>query len=366
MSLLLSCPAGPTPSICAPSKDDVMDSVLGLLPPGPAWEGAQIEGTVQHTYWRAYANVLNHLYSRMCAFVDEFYCKTANESLDQWIEEYGLNAECDPYGHNLCIKVAAEGGSTCEYFVKIAQLSGWSITCEDTRDIPEPIAGCFEVGCTSLGPTPTYAGRGSMLGYGQRGVCEYGEVVHHPDVAKWEAGHTAGSQCTVPGSNLGHGPDAEESCCFIVGYYDFTTPVRPFVPDFCQGISDTIYFDCPRVGIPGDGVITPISPTAGAYDDNGNYSEWGHAFVWKVIVDMAASEAAQAQVAAEVTPNTDPTSQAGCLMAGNITFPNADGEIGGSPLCNNNTVGVVPTFVLCFLNLIKPAHTVLNVEILQS
>eukprot|EP01032_Pedospumella_encystans_P037425 gene37425-42386_t len=44
--------------------------------------------------------------------------------------------------------------------------------------------------------------------------------------------------------------------------------------------------------------------------------------------------------------------------------PNADGEIGGTPICNDNTVGDTPTFVLCFLNRIKPAHTVLNVEIL--
>ncbi|KAH2205604.1 hypothetical protein KXV58_006010, partial [Aspergillus fumigatus] len=99
--------------------------------------------------------------------------------------------------------------------------------------------------------------------------------------------------------------------------------------------------------------------TAGAYDDNGNYSEWGHAFVWTVTVDLAASQAAQAAQAA-AAPNTDPGSQAGCLMAGNITFPNADGEIGGTPICNDNTVGDTPTFVLCFLNRIKPAHTVLN------
>ncbi|KAH2277498.1 hypothetical protein KXV50_006667, partial [Aspergillus fumigatus] len=160
--------------------------------------------------------------------------------------------------------------------------------------------------------------------------------------------------------NLGQGPDTDESCCFICGYYDFNPPdnVAPS-STYCQDEALRFDFECPRTDVPSDGVITPKLHTAGAYDDNGNYSEWGHAFVWTVTVDLAASQAAQAAQAA-AAPNTDPGSQAGCLMAGNITFPNADGEIGGTPICNDNTVGDTPTFVLCFLNRIKPAHTVLN------
>ncbi|TNY10624.1 hypothetical protein EW662_21980, partial [Escherichia coli] len=76
--------------------------------------------------------MLSYTYQRLCKYVDEFFCKTVNESLDQWIAEYGLDDECDPYGHSLCIKVAAQGGATCDYFVQMAQLSGWSIACEDT------------------------------------------------------------------------------------------------------------------------------------------------------------------------------------------------------------------------------------------
>ncbi len=90
------------------------------MPPGPAWDGAAVEGTVQNSYWRAYANVLSYTYQRLCKYVDEFFCKTVNESLDQWIAEYGLDDECDPYGHNL-LQVEVARWSGC---VEVARWSG--------------------------------------------------------------------------------------------------------------------------------------------------------------------------------------------------------------------------------------------------
>ncbi|KAH2144788.1 hypothetical protein KXW37_004023, partial [Aspergillus fumigatus] len=77
------------PHWCPQNTDDALPAVLGLMPPGPAWDGAAVEGTVQNSYWRAYANVLSYTYQRLCKYVDEFFCKTVNESLDQWIAEYG-------------------------------------------------------------------------------------------------------------------------------------------------------------------------------------------------------------------------------------------------------------------------------------
>jgi uncharacterized protein YmfQ (DUF2313 family) len=361
---LLSCPSGPQPNWCPRTTDDVLPTVLGLLPPGPVWDGAKVEGTVQNTYWRAYASVLGYTYGRLCDFVDEFFCHTVKESLDQWIEEYGLDDPCDPYGHNLCVKVAAQGGTTCDYFVQMAALSGWTITC-DTPDINDPVAGCFEVGCTPLGPTPQYVGIGSRIGYGQRGSCVYGEVVQHPDPGKWENGHTAGSLCVVPGSNLGQGPDTDESCCFIVGYYNFDAPGVVTSSDFCQGMGTTINFDCPRTGIEPDS--TPCTSTVGQtrnLDDNLNYSDWGHAFVWEVTVDIGASQAAQAATAPP--PNPDETvSAAGNFMVGLPLFSTDGSSPGGTPLCFDNTVGAVPTFALCFLERIKPAHTTINVKVIQ-
>src|SRR5262245_57634042 len=114
MSILLSCPQGQQPNWCPQSTDDALTSVLGLLPQGPVFEGASVPGTVQNSYWRAFASVLAYFYSRTCAYVDEFFCATVNESRDQWIAEYALNDPCDPYGNNLCLKVAADGGATCE------------------------------------------------------------------------------------------------------------------------------------------------------------------------------------------------------------------------------------------------------------
>lgn len=360
---LLSCPSGPQPDWCPRTTDDALPAVLGLLPPGPAWEGAQIEGTVQNAYWRAFANLLGFTYGRLCDFVDEFFCHSVKESLDQWIEEYGLDDECDPYGHNLCVKVAAQGGATCDYFVQMAALSGWIITC-DTVQIDEPIAGCFQVGCTSLGPTPVYIG-GSALGFGQEGACFFGEVTAHPDPTVWETTRAVGAICKVPGSNLGLGPDEAESCCFIVGYYDFNATPVVTSSDYCQNDNDTITFDCPQSFRPGEGIPTPDrSRELRGTDDTGNYSEWGHSYLWEVGIDIAASQAAQ--VAAAPPPDPDQTiSAAGNFMVGLPLFTTDGTSAGGTPLCFDNPVGAQPTFALCFLERIKPAHTQLNVKVIQ-
>lgn len=352
---------GPSETWCPRTIDEAMLGVQGLFPPGPAFHAVNIEGTTQYQYWRALADVLAYTYDRLCAYVDEFFCATVNESRDQWIEEYGLNDPCDPYGYNLCVKVAAQGGATCDAFVEMASLSGWVISCYDNSKDPEPIAGCFEIGCTPLGPTPTFNPRGSRLGYGQIGTCNYGEVVKHPEPEHWNTTKTYLASCTVPGSNLGEGPDTDESCCFIVGYYDMTPRTPVFTADFCRDQGNTITFECPRVNIPGDTNPMPVPRETGVFDDTGNYSEWGNAFVWTVTVDTAASQSSQAGQAS--TPNTDPSSQAGCLMAGNIQLP--DGSLGGTPLCADVTAADQSSFALCFLDRIKPAHTVLNVEVLQ-
>lgn len=321
-----------------------------------------VEGTSQHRFWRSYASVLAYTYDRLCSFVDEFFCATVNESLDQWKEEYGLNDECDPYGNNLCIKVAAQGGVTCDYFVEMARLSGYVIECEDTSQMPEPIAGCFEVGCTPMGPTPTFNPRGSTLGYGVQGVCVYGEVVDHPDPEKWENGKTKDAYCPVPGSNLGFGPDEDESCCFIVGYYDLSVAKVDPISTYCQDRSHTIFFDCPANNMTANAAPCPVPPTVDVFDSTGNYTEWGQAFTWQVTVDLAASTAAQ--IEAQPTPDPDmPISAAGNFMVGTALF-STDNQPSGTPLCFDNPVGATPTFILCFLERIKPAHTTLNVRVI--
>jgi hypothetical protein len=355
--------------------------VLGLLPPGPAWEAAGITGTIQNQYWSSFANLIGYTYGRLCAFVNEFFCATVNESMDQWVAEYGLDDPCDPYGFNLCVKVAAESVTTCPEFVAISALSGWVITCTD--QYIDPIAGCSMAGCTQLGPTPVYNPMGSALGTGDECLCNYGEVTKHPDPTKWQNGNTAGAICPVPGTTLGQGSlGYDEPCCHPCGYYTFAVDPATIREDACQ-ISDTILFDCPANNFEQAGIPCPEVPTVGWKDSTGNYTDWGQAFCWQVTVDIAASRLLQqanaaAALAAEnnfiiqqggtpPAPYTSP--QAGWFptnaMAGNIPSNVANALYGGTYLCSDSTASSDPTFALCFLDLIKPAHTTLNVKVIQ-
>lgn len=358
---MTACPTGVQDSNwCPKTTDDVLPSVLALLPLGPAWSASSVEGTVQNGYWRTLANVLGFAYGRLCAFYDECFCSTVSESLDQWAKDYGLDDPCDPYGGNLCAKVASQGGAKCEDFVAAAEAIGWVVTCTDLSQEPEPIAGCFEVGCTMLGETPVFNPLGTALGLSELYPCNYGQVVNHPDPDKWENGKQFGASCPVPGSNLGFGPDENESCCFIVGYYD-TTPVSVAVETtYCQGYSDTILFDCPS-SYPENAEL-PKPADYGWYDKNNNYTQWGNAFTWRLTVDVAASRALQAGNAPVVVePNT--YSAAGQFMAGNIPFEDAGGQVGGSPLCSPNNAA--SAFAICALERIAPAHTQLTYEVIQ-
>jgi hypothetical protein len=95
------------------------------------------------------------VYQRLCAYWKEFYCNTAVESIDQWLLDYGLPDPCDPYGDNLCAKVTAVGGQSCETFVNLAQSTGWVISCENMVDvINEAYAGNMIAGCAQCSTTP--------------------------------------------------------------------------------------------------------------------------------------------------------------------------------------------------------------------
>ena len=98
---------------CPSTTDEVLPSVLGLLPHGPAWEASQVKGTVMNMFWRSVAAALAYLHLRLCAYVPEFFCATVVESRDQWNAEYGIGIDsCDPYGYSLCAKETTLGTST--------------------------------------------------------------------------------------------------------------------------------------------------------------------------------------------------------------------------------------------------------------
>lgn len=131
-----------------PSAEEITEQALALLPRGRAWP--REEGTVLRQYWRAVAEVVAFLVARICALRLEFWCATHSETHDQWMIEYGLPDACDPFP-DLCTKVAAIGGTRCEYYAAVAARAGWSIDCGVVdSDCGTPV-GNFEVGCSEIG-----------------------------------------------------------------------------------------------------------------------------------------------------------------------------------------------------------------------
>ncbi len=143
----------PAPLRC-PTPGEVLASTMALLPRGRAWqstEGGPKPGVVQAfdspafddeafqtktrppsvllQFWQAVAQVFSFVNARLCDLRLEFWCATHKETHDLWMLEYGLPDECDPFP-DLCTKVAAIGGTRCEYYAFIAARAGWDISCE--------------------------------------------------------------------------------------------------------------------------------------------------------------------------------------------------------------------------------------------
>lgn len=108
-------------------------------------------GFVQAGYTAAIAAVRNYIETRLCALRLEFWCQTHTETHDQWLVEYGLPDPCDPFP-DLCTKVAAIGGTRCEYYAEIASRMGWTIDCVTAINDCGAEAGCAEAGCAMAGP----------------------------------------------------------------------------------------------------------------------------------------------------------------------------------------------------------------------
>lgn len=148
--------ARPAPLRC-PTAAEVLQSALALLPRGRAWqsnEGGPVagydppfaggpysdafaigsrRGSVLHKFWQAVADVFAFVNQRLCDLRLEFWCATHKETHDLWMAEYGLPDPCDPFP-DLCAKVAALGGTRCEYYADVAARAGWSISCEDSAN----------------------------------------------------------------------------------------------------------------------------------------------------------------------------------------------------------------------------------------
>lgn len=165
-----------------PTKDDALAAVLALLPRGRAWQSHDSgpephhdavfdpavfdpavfdtesrEGSTLYRFWEAVANVLTFANQRLCALINEMFCATQVETRPEWMTEFGLPDACDPFP-DLCTKVAAIGGSRCEYFAAIAARAGWSIDCIDTA-----VACGGQMGCSQIGTSARYGGQQATL-----------------------------------------------------------------------------------------------------------------------------------------------------------------------------------------------------------
>ncbi|WP_243368856.1 hypothetical protein [Microvirga solisilvae] len=114
-----------------PTRDEIVQQALPLLPRGRAWqthEGGPQPGSVLYRFWLAVAEHFEFVNRRICDIYAEFFCRTASETLDLWMAEYGLPDPCDPYA-DLCARVAAYEGARCEDYVAAAARNGWVIEC---------------------------------------------------------------------------------------------------------------------------------------------------------------------------------------------------------------------------------------------
>lgn len=162
--------------ICA-TPDQITGELIALLPQGRAWgthDGGPFPGSISYLFWYAVATVLSWLEAAVCAMVLEFFCASTVQKRDAWMADYNLPDGCDPFP-DLCTKVAALGGTRCDYYTAVCAQAGWAITCIDLYDAcgvrasqGGAMAGCCIAGqglaaaqmfiSVSLSNSPAYAG----------------------------------------------------------------------------------------------------------------------------------------------------------------------------------------------------------------
>lgn len=137
----------PAPLRC-PTAPEILASALKILPKGRAWqsnEGGPRVGAWLYRFWQSVAEAFAFANQRLCDLRLEFWCATHNETHDLWMAEYGLPDACDPFP-DLCAKVAAMGGTRCEYYAAVAARAGWSVACVINNKRCGSKAGCARAG----------------------------------------------------------------------------------------------------------------------------------------------------------------------------------------------------------------------------
>ena len=198
------CATMEVPDRC-PTIDEEHAQILAMLPRGRAWrspEGGPEPGSVLWGYWRAVAAEMQHVDARLCDLKAEFVCGTAAETLDLWQTDHGLPDMCDPFG-DVCAKVAAQGGSRCEYFRVVAAAHGWSIDCVDVRTDCAARCDCAEADAAVAG--------------GGLAPDRYVIIVHAGDSPAWTvpAGADLEADCYEADREVSCGPDLAPLQCLM-------------------------------------------------------------------------------------------------------------------------------------------------------
>jgi hypothetical protein len=146
----LTCaPASSGPLVC-PTLEQSIVATAALLARGRAWPAGNPAvitvflawlpslagsvpsvwptGYVQAGFVAAIGAVRNFLETRLCALREEFWCASANETRDLWLQEYALPDPCDPLA-DLCTRAVPASGVRCSDYAALAARAGWTIDC---------------------------------------------------------------------------------------------------------------------------------------------------------------------------------------------------------------------------------------------
>jgi len=229
---------------CDRTIEDHLGMVEQLLPQGRAWP--RDPGSNLMRFWTAFADTMKQAEDRICSLTNEFFCDTADETIQSWYDTYDMtlpeepDPDTDPAcldpafviedkrREELCAVVTRTGGNDCPYFTEVALASNWVIDCTDLAGItPITMAGCMQAGCDQLGITAIPRPAGSSLGLSALGTTD-GRAVDYPAKDSFEQqSSNAGAPCgVIPGSPLGCGPISGD-CCNIAGYYELPENVGP-------------------------------------------------------------------------------------------------------------------------------------------
>lgn len=136
------------------TTNDYLHQLDALLPRGPIWR--RREGTLLDSILFAVATEASRIDARAFAIIEENDPRTAQETLQQWFEDWGVPSTClavlaDPTNEQirqeLLAKITGGGALTAEFFRNLAETLGYHArieTCEAfvcTSTVDKPLYG---------------------------------------------------------------------------------------------------------------------------------------------------------------------------------------------------------------------------------